>query len=207
MSTDEIQRLQQDLNTIRGAIRTDNPYDRADVLPLLAIAFGALVTIPMLHFRMFHNPRLCLLVGLAPGIATLVRRYFQTRNDQASRPGIWKEYKWGLLFACLAAPAAAGWLWWSQRFGVDRQATGAAIIFCLGIAAIMIGYIDCSRRTYLAGGIMATIFAFVLPTLEPQHFPTVSCIFLAAKCSVVAALIWWLTRETTPANGESTVTK
>lgn len=196
MSTDNVQRLQEDLTTMRQAIRTDKPYARADVLPLLTIAIGAIITIPMLQHRLFMNPRLCLLVGLAPGIFLFLRRYFHTRQDKAARPGLWKEYKWSLVAVTIVTPAAVAWMWWSQQFGTNREAAGAAIIFCIGLACCLIGFVDANRRTYASGGIAVMVFAIVLPTLEPRQIPVAGCAFLGFHSFTTAATIWWLTRET-----------
>ena len=75
MLTDEIQRIEDDLATMRQAVKKDKPYERADIFPHLALGVGALIsgalisgaliTIPMLQSRI--DSRLCVLLGMAPG--------------------------------------------------------------------------------------------------------------------------------------------
>lgn len=192
MSTDEIQKIQDDLATIRQAVTKDKPYDRADIFPLLVLAVGALIAILMLQTRI--SPRLCFLVGMAPGFVCWCVRYFQTRNQRAVRPGLWAEYKWSLVAGAIMIPALVGWMWWSQQFGTSRIAVGAAVMFCIGIAACLIGFIDPNRRTYLPAGITVIIFAVLLPTLGPKQIPIAGFVFLAILGFGGAAMIWWMTR-------------
>ena len=43
MLTDEIQRIEDDLATMRQAVKKDKPYERADIFPHLALGVGALI--------------------------------------------------------------------------------------------------------------------------------------------------------------------
>ena len=191
MPTDEIQRIQNDLTTIRQAITNDKPYDRGDILPSVVIGVGALIAIPMLQFL---SPRICVLLGIAPGVALWFARYFQARNQQAIRPVLWSEYKWGLVAVAVITPAIIGWIWYSQQFGTSRVAVGSLVLFCLGIAGCLIGFIDSNRRTYLLGGITTLIFGVLIPTLDPNQIPIGGLIVLAIVGFGTAAMVWWMTR-------------
>ena len=192
MPTDEIQRIQNDLATIRQAMTNDKPYDRADILPSVVFGMGALIAIPMLQFL---SPRICVLLGLAPGMALWFARYFQARNQQQVRPNLWAEYKWGLVAVAVIIPAIIAWMWWSQQFGASRMAVGSAVLFCIGIAACLIGIIDPNRRTYLLGGIITLSFGALMPTLGPKQIPFVGLIFVAIVSFGMAAMVWWMSRS------------
>lgn len=193
MSGEEIQRLQDDLSTMRQVIKLDKPYAATDVMPLLLLGVGALLAIPLLEMRLFSNPRICLLLALSPGAALYARRYSEARRNQIHRPALWKEYKWGLAIGAVMIPASVGWIWWSQQFGLSREVAGAPIMFCLGIAGCVIGTVDADRRLYLLGGIGAIAFAFALPFLQPRHIATAGAVLLAVICFVAAA---WIHRQT-----------
>ena len=67
-------------------------------------------------------------------------------------------------------------------------------MFCIGIAACLIGLIDPNRRTYLPSGIIAMIFGVLLPTLDPKQIPIVGFVFIAILGFGMAAMIWGMTR-------------
>ena len=197
MSTDEIRRIEDDLATMRQAVTKDKPYERADIFPHLALGVGALIsgaliTIPMLQSQI--DLRLCVLLGMAPGLVWSCVRYFQARNQRAVRPVLWAEYKWSLVVLTIILPALLGWMWWSEQFGASRSAVGEAILFCAGIVTCLIGFIDPNRRAYLLSGISLTVFGVLLPTLDPKQIPFASCVFLAVIGFIGAAAIWWMTR-------------
>ena len=191
MPTDEIQRIQNDLTTIRQAITKDKPYDRADIFSSVVLGVGALMAIPMLQFL---SPRICVLLGVAPGMALWFARYLQTRKQQQVRPNLWAEYKWGLVAVAVITPAIIGWMWWSQQFGASRMAVGSFALFCIGIAGCLIGFIDSNRRTYLLGGIITLGFGILMPTLGPNQIPIVGLIFVAMVGLGNAAMVWWITQ-------------
>ena len=202
MSTDEIQRIEDDLATMRQAVKKDKPYERADIFPHLALGVGALIsgalisgaliTIPMLQSRI--DSRLCVLLGMAPGLVWWCVRYFQARNQRAVRPLLWAEYKWSFVALAISLPALFGWMWWSERFGASRFTVGTAMLFCVGIVSCLIGLIDPIRRLCLLPGISVIIFAVLLPTLDPKQILFAGCVLLAVCSFGGAAAIWWMTR-------------
>lgn len=48
MSHENIQRLKNDLTTIRQVMRLDKPYDAADIPALMMFGVGGMVAIPLL---------------------------------------------------------------------------------------------------------------------------------------------------------------
>ena len=203
MSTDEIRRIEDDLATMRQAVKKDKPYERADIFPHLALGVGALIsgalisgaliTIPMLQSRI--DSRLCVLLGMAPGLVWSCVRYFQARNQRAVRPVLWAEYKWSFVALAISLPALFGWMWWSEQFGANRFTVGTAMLFCLGIVSCLKGLNDPIRRfLWLPPGISIIIFAVLLPTLDPKQILFAGCVLLAVCSFGGAAAIWWMTR-------------
>ena len=198
MSTDEIRRIEDDLATMRQAVTKDKPYERADIFPHLALGVGALIsgaliTIPMLQSQI--DLRLCVLLGMAPGLVWSCVRYFQARNQRAVRPVLWAEYKWSFVALAISLPALFGWMWWSEQFGANRFTVGTAMLFCLGIVSCLKGLNDPIRRfLWLPPGISIIIFAVLLPTLDPKQILFAGCVLLAVCGFGGAAAIWWMTR-------------
>ena len=193
MSTDEIQRIKDDLATMRQAVTKDKPYDRADIFPSLAMGVGGLIAIPMLQSGI--NPRLCIFLVLVPGLVWCCVRYFQVRNQRAVRPVLWAEYKWSFVALAISLPALFGWMWWSEQFGANRFTVGTAMLFCLGIVSCLKGLNDPIRRfLWLPPGISIIIFAVLLPTLDPKQILFAACVLLAVCGFGGAAAIWWMTR-------------
>ena len=205
MPSEEITRLQDDLSTIRKALKLDKPYDARDIPSALLIGFGALIALPLVEFTSW-NRLLILIPALLPGFLAYLRRYVQVREKQAERTELRKEYKLGGMAAVAFVPAAVGFLWWSQRNGISREAAGAAIIFCIGVVLTGIGVLDTARRNYLIGGVTMMVFGVLIPMLTPHRIATVGVGLLAVVSLLMAAFVWWQTRlDSKSPDGSETV--
>ncbi|MFN0055055.1 MAG: hypothetical protein ACKV0T_23020 [Planctomycetales bacterium] len=193
MPNEEIKRLKDDLFTMRQAMKLDEPYDKGDILPILLIGLGALIALPLVEFTTW-NRLLILIPALLPGFLAYLRRYVQVQEKQPERTQLRKEYKLGSMAALAFVPAAIGFLWWSQRNGISREAAGAAVIFCIGAVLTGIGVLDSARRNYLIGGVAMIAFGVLIPVLTPQRIATVGVGVLACVCLLTAAFLWRQTR-------------
>lgn len=193
MPNEDIKRLKDDLSTMRQAMKLDKPFDEGEVVPLLLMGLGALVALPLVEFTPWDR-RLILLSALLPGFLASLRRYVQVRENQPERTELRKEYKLGGMAAVTFVPAVIGFLWWSQRNGISREAAGAAIIFCIGAVLTGIGFLDTARRNYLIGGVAMIAFGVLIPLLTPQRIATVGVGMLAVVSLLTAAFVWWQSR-------------
>ena len=193
MANEDLKRLKDDLSTMRQAMKLDKPYDEGEILPLLLVGLGALIALPLVEFTSWDR-RLILLSALLPGFLASLRRYVQVREKQPERTELLKEYKLGGMAAVTFVPAVIGFLWWSQRNGISREAAGAAIIFCIGAVLTGIGFLDTARRNYLIGGVAMIAFGVLIPVLTPQRIATVGVGVLACVCLLTAAFLWRQTR-------------
>jgi hypothetical protein len=64
--SEEITRLQDDLSTMRKALKLDKPYDARDIPSALLVGFGALIALPLVEFTSW-NRLLILIPALLPG--------------------------------------------------------------------------------------------------------------------------------------------
>lgn len=205
MPNEEIQRLKDDLITIRQAMKLDKPYDEGEILPLLLVGLGALIALPLVEFTSW-NQRLILLSALLPGFLAYLRQYVRVQEKQTERTGLRKEYKLGGIVFVTVVPAIFGFLWWSQLNGISREAVGAAIIFCIGAMLTGIGFLGTARRNYLLGGVAMIAFGELIPLLTPQHIATVGVGMLAVVSLLMAAIVWRQTRlDSKSPDGSETV--
>ncbi len=205
MANEDLKRLKDDLSTMRQAMKLDKPYDEGEVVPLLLVGLGALIALPLVEFTSW-NRQLILMPALLPGFLASLRRYVQVREKQPERTELRKEYQLGGMAALTFVPAAIGFLWWSQRNGISREAAGAAIIFCIGTVLTGIGFLGTDRRNYLLGGVAMIVFGVLIPLLTPQRIATVGVGMLAVVSLLMAAIVWRQTRlDTTSLDGSETV--
>ena len=201
MSTDEVRRVEEDLRVMRQSLRLDRPYDRRDVFPLIVLGCGALVALPLLYARMFANPRICMLLCLAPGALLFVRRYFDARREQAERPNLWFEYRFSAVAVLLGIPAVVGWIWWSQQRGLSRIEAGAPLMFCIGMASLFVGLFQSDRRQFTVIGIGIMAFAAVLPLIRGMQIPYFGSLLIAGLAFGSAAFIRLQTRPDSESTG------
>ncbi|MEZ6034420.1 MAG: hypothetical protein R3C17_15095 [Planctomycetaceae bacterium] len=195
MPNEEIQRLQDDLMTMRQVMRLDKPYDAGDIPSLLLIGLGASVVVPLLEFTSWHQG-MTMIVALAPGMTAFLYRYMLAKRNRVKRPALWKEYRVAAFLGVCATPLVVGWIWWSQhQFGTTREAAGASIMFCVGAVLSGFGVLDSDRRSYLSGGFFLIAFALVIPWLTPRQMAPVGAGVLAIVSLATAAFIWWQTRN------------
>ena len=133
----------------------------------------------LLHWQLFSNPRLCLLLSLSPGIALFARRFLQSHRGRAKRPVLWKEYKWSLIAAVVLIPSFIAWVWWRQRFDSSPESSVATILFCLGLATTLIGVMAPIRRTYLPCGLLILGYSFLRTSLPPEQVAISGCALVA----------------------------
>lgn len=193
MPNEDIQRLKDDLSTMRQAMKLDKPYDARDIPSALLIGVGALIALPLIEFTAWDR-QLILIFALLPGLAALLLRYAEVRKTPPERTELRKELKIGGLTAVTVLPAVIGFLWWGHQNGLSREACGAGIIFCIGVVMTGIGVLDSGRRSYLISGVGMIAFGVLIPVLTPQRIATVGTGVMAFICLLTAAYYWWQTR-------------
>ena len=179
MSQVDLQRIQNDLDSINEVIRRDRPYAAGDVLPCVVLGVGAMVGMVLLHWPLIGNSRLCLLLSLSPGIALFARRFLQSHRGRAKRPVLWKEYKWSLIAAVVLIPSFIAWVWWRQRFDSSPDSSVATILFCMGLVTTMIAVMAPNRRMYLPCGLFILGYSFLLNSLSSEQVAFSVCALVA----------------------------
>ena len=182
MSQVDLQRIQNDLDSMNQVIRRDRPYAAADVLPCVVVGLGAIVCMALLHWRLLSDARLCLLLSISPGMALWARRYQHARLGRAKRPVLWKEYKWSMIAGFVLVPTCIAWVWWRQHLGFSGESALATILFCVGLVMAMTGVMDPSRRLYLPCALLILGYSFLRGLLPPEQLETSAFALLAVAC-------------------------
>ena len=179
MSQVDLERIQNDLDCLSQVIRRDRPYSAADVLPCVVIGVGAMVWMALLHWQLFSNSRLGMLLSLSPGLALVAHRFLLSHRGRAKRPVLWKEYKWSLVVVVVLIPSFIAWVWWRQRFDSSTESSFATILFCVGLVTTMIGVMEPNRRMYLPGGLLILAYSFLRTSLPSEQIANSGCALVA----------------------------
>ena len=201
MSGSPLERVQQDLDTIRAVLPTDFPYDRGSI----ALSLGASVC--AILFALEAVPgwestfRIVSFVAIAIHSVALCLWLRRVRSERGVRPQRWA---WGrqealvvvaglvalILYAVLMrliAPGADRWdfaVWRGQLLGPG--------LFAFGTAMIIPGIVRSERRSFLGWGIALAGTGIAAPWLSsPAAVRAVAGAALAVG-GVVSALTLWV---------------
>lgn len=202
MANKEIDRLRDDLSTMRRALKLDVPYDEQDIPVVLLLGIGAMITVAAVELTSW-DLRSTAAVMLAPGLLAYVRRCVLTREKRSERPGLWKEYRLSIIATAAVTPLAVGWIWWSHQFGTGAQHSGSTIVFCMGVVLLGIGILDARRRVALLVAAPMIAFALAIPMLPPDRIGTAGLGALGLALTSMAAFMWWQMRLQAPGREEN----
>ncbi len=188
MSHDEsIDRVRNDLETMRQAAGLELPFGRDDVRTNLWVAAcGALLAawaaLAPWEFRGLVAVPLLLAVAGAVWSARAAHRH------RGSRPSPWREHRLGMLAALILLPLAVGYMAWEKRLGIQREMVGAAAVFFVGVATLVFALADRRRLSYLAAAVPLMAYGVVIPLLTRQQVIVAGGIFMTVACLAAAAI-------------------
>ena len=162
MSGGELDRLRRDLDVVQRAVGLGLPFTRADLrLNLMIAACGAAIAgwtaIVPWTYRWGALVILGLLVAALPWAASGAHR------RRAEQPARWREQRAGIVAALVMTPLVVGYMRWERALGIPREAVGAAAVFFVGVALLVLGAIDRTRRHYVGGALPLMTFGLAIP--------------------------------------------
>jgi hypothetical protein len=199
MSTSELDRLRDDLSTIRAVTGGDLPFDRSDVRGVLVIACCALL--PAVAGLSGTQSRWLLLASAVPFSVAVLSQIW--RNYRACHPSKAcpyekrKEYRLGIpiLLACL--PLVPGFHFWATRSGAPAAVANGCVFLFLGLLLLLDGIYNSGRRAAVFPAIAAIIGGLMWPYCEYFQFWTLlwSCFGVALICASVVMHRQLITRD------------
>jgi hypothetical protein len=188
MSHDEsIDRVRNDLETLRQAAGLDLPFSRDDIRTNLWVAAcGALLAgwaaLAPWDYRGLVAVPLLLAVAGAVWSARAAHRH------RGSRPSPWREHRVGMLAVAVLHPLVAAYMQWEKHLGIPREMAGAAAVFFVGVATLVFGLADRRRVSYLAAAVPLMAYGLVIPLLTRQQVIVAGGVCMTVACLAVAAI-------------------
>lgn len=174
-----LQRLRNDLATVEQAAGVGLRFSRHDMYGALAMSVCGLAGAIVAAVVSPENYRLA-----APCFFLMIPIVLWTakanRGKRATQPHLWREAKLGLWVAGIVAPAAMLYIYWERSIGMPREMTGAAAVFFCGLATLLLGLFDRTRRPCIAAGLPLMAFGLAIPFCTPREVVIVGGICVMA---------------------------
>lgn len=194
MSQGHLDRVREDLQTIRSAAGLELPFGRFDMFSNVWVGIcGLFVTLCAMavpwEYRGFVAVPLCLAVAGGAWAGMLARR------DRAARPASWREHKLGIAGALIVTPVVVAYMRWERHLGMPREMVGAAAMFFVGVGLLLFAFVDRRRLYYVGGGLALMVAGTAVPTLAPSQVIAVGGLCIAVGCFSAAAVQFWQLRR------------
>ena len=199
MSSSELNRLQDDLRTIRAVTGMDLPFDRFDVRGTLIVACCAFL--PAVIGMAGIESRWLLGAAAAPFVVIVLSLVW--RNYRASHPSKAcphekrKEYRVGLLVTIACLPLLLGFHIWATRAGAPADVANGCVMIFLGSLLLLYGLYNSGRRSAVFPGIAAIFGGLMWPYCEYLRLWTLlwSCTGLALMGAAAVMYRQLITRD------------
>jgi hypothetical protein len=204
MSSEPLQRIQDDLATVKAALGTGLPYDRSHVVLYLLSAVVALPLGGLALFGLESSVRPVLFTCIAFFVAAWFVQIRHLRARRVEAPALWRWGRKEMIASLVAIALLVGYVvWvatqaqWQGRWGrPEAFALASSILFSLGCCAAVWVFVDV-RRWHLLGGAVALVSAGVLLPLAStlRHFYLIlAAMILVGGLSSGLLLLWQIRR-------------
>jgi len=198
MSQVPLERVREDLETIRTAIGVELPFGRSEVLAnIWTAACGLLVALWSLLAPSEYRGTA---VVLDLAVLGWLWCSYHARRHRGVRPWTWREHKLGLLGAAIVTPCLVAYMLWERHLGMPREMVGAAALFSVGLGVLLISLVDQRRRYYLGGALALMTWGVSFPLLAPPQIIMAAGIVLAVAGISAAVVQTWQLHNLTPPN-------
>ena len=174
MSSSELDRLQNDLKTIRAVTGDDLPFDRWDASFMLAV--GCSMVLPAIVGAAGVQTRWVLLLAAAPFVAAfitgLIRNYRMAHPSKPCPHEKRKECRIGNLVMFVCVLLLGGFRIWAKRSGAPPDVANGSVLFFLGLLLFIEGLYSSTRRAWIPPGIAAIFGGLIWPYCEFFQFWT-----------------------------------
>ncbi len=187
MSTSDLNRLQNDLNTIRTVTGSELPFDRWDAA--LTLALGCSTALPAIVGMAGVQTRWVLLLASIPFLATLL--FGLVRNYRAAHPSKScphekrKEYRIGVPITLVVVPLLFGFVNWATSAGAPAAVANGCVMIFLGLSLVFQGLYNSGRRAVMLPGIAAIVGGCMWPYCNQYQLWTL--LFSSVTIALVGA--------------------
>lgn len=188
MSQADLNRIREDLATVRHAAGLELPFGNQEVRAhLWSAACGVIMTLWAVFAPWEY--RWGIAVPIAAAVAITLRTTAEARRRRESAR--WREYRLSSAAVLVAAPLAIAYLYWERWSGMPRAMAGAASVFFFGLGALVFALLDRRRFYYAGGAIPFMIFGALIPFCSPQQVLIAGSVCWAVGGLAVAGIQSW----------------
>ena len=179
MSHTDLDRVRDDLATLKRAAGLELPYGKEDArLSLWLAFFGVLVTACAVFSPWEY--RLVLFAPICLAALVTAQAFVKARRQRTRQPGRWREHRVAGIAASIFLPLAIGYKFWERSIGMPREMVGAAAVFFFGVGLLVIAVFEKKRLYYAGGAIPLMALGISIPMCTPRQV-------------MIAAGICWIT--------------
>jgi hypothetical protein len=190
MSQPDLDRVRNDLETIRNAAGVGLPFSRDDVRTgLWCAACGLLICAWAVIGP--RESRWLLYIPLSIAVLACAHSYVTARRKRHHEPVRWREHRLSIIASAVAVPAAIGYLFWERHVGVPRGMSGAASVFFIGVGLTVFAMLEPRRRYFLGGAIPLMAFGLAIPLCSPSGIVMAGGLCMAVGCFGGAVIQSW----------------
>ena len=190
---DRVKQLEDDLGTIRQAMRCDKPYARDDLPLCFLLALAGPIAFLLVQYTAIEQ-MWCFIIAFLPALLLFAKKYFERREQRAVRPALFREMKLSLIALGIGLPLMLIWIQFAARFGIPSIAVRASLAVFVGATLFLIGVLDELRRVYLIVGVLIAGLGFA-GVAFPNHLPIICAILVTVSGLSSAIFIYWRLRR------------
>ena len=165
MTQGDLDRVRNDLATMKKAAGAGLPFGRADVRLSLAWAAAGVPLAAWVAYTPVERITFGLLLGV-PVVAVLALSAFVAKRCYRSRgkgPVRWREHRFQWIAAGVLAPLFGAFLLWGLVRGLSPEALTITAVFMAGLGMLIVPIVDRTRLFYLGWAASTMFFAIAAP--------------------------------------------
>ncbi len=193
MSRSELNRVREDLATMKQAAGVGLPIGPSDVCLSLAWAVAG---VPLAAWAAFARPEQTTfgLLLVIPCMGVLALSAFVAKKyhrDRGQAPAPWREHRFQWIAAGVLTPVFGGFVVWSIVKGLSPEAMIVTALFMAGLGMLILPILDRTRLFYLGWAVSTMLFAVTAPLLEQRFWGVLVGGWLILSGLSAAGIMGW----------------
>ncbi len=196
MNQTDIDRVRDDLATMRQATGLGLPIGRSDVYLSLAWAVAGVPLAAWAAISPVGQAAFSVLL-VVPGAAVLALSAIvagKCRRERAGSPLRWREHRSQWIAAGILTPLFGVFLVWSIAKGLSPETMTVTALFMAGLGMLIVPMIDRTRLFYLGWAASTMLFAITAPALGHRYLGVGVGGWLIVSGLLAAGIMSWQLR-------------